>query len=71
MELISPAGSRVMLWNQAGSGQDNLITTFDSVSTPALATLVGQEMKGNWTLRVGDMEGQDVGKLNKWNLEIT
>ena len=38
---------------------------------PALATLVGQEMKGNWTLKASDLVGQDVGKLNKWNLEIT
>ena len=71
VELTSPAGSRVVLWNQTGSGQDNLITTFDPSSIPALTTLVGQEMKGNWTLRVSDLEGQDVGKLNKWNLEIT
>ena len=71
VELTSPAGNRVILWNQAGSGQDNLITTFDPVSTPALATLVGQEMKGNWTLKVSDLVGQDVGKLNKWSLEIT
>ena len=71
VELTSPAGNRIILWNQAGSGQDNLITTFDPVSTPALATLVGQEMKGNWTLKVSDLVGQDVGKLNKWSLEIT
>ena len=71
VELTSPAGNRVILWNQAGSGQDNLITTFDPVSIPALATLVGQEMKGNWTLKVSDLVGQDVGKLNKWSLEIT
>lgn len=71
VELTSPAGSNVVLWNRAGSDQDNLITTFDPVSTPALATLVGQEMKGNWILKVSDLMGQDVGKLNKWNLEIT
>jgi extracellular elastinolytic metalloproteinase len=71
VELISPAGNSVVLWNRAGSGQDNLITTFDPVSKPALATLVGQEMKGNWTLKVSDLVGQDVGKLNKWNMEIT
>jgi extracellular elastinolytic metalloproteinase len=71
VELTSPAGSNVVLWNRAGSGQDNLITTFDPVSTPALATLVSQEMKGNWTLKVSDLMGKDVGKLNKWNLEIT
>ncbi len=71
VELTSPAGSRVVLWNRTGSGQDNLITTFDPVSVPALATLAGQEMKGKWTLKVSDMEGQDVGKLNKWNIEIT
>ena len=71
VELTSPSMSRIILWSQAGSGQDNLITTFDPVSTPALATLVGQEMKGNWTLRVSDLEGQDVGKLNKWSVELT
>jgi len=71
VELISPTGSRVMLWNQAGSSEDNLITTFDPVSTPVLATLVGQEMKGTWTLKVSDLQGLDLGKLNKWNLEIT
>lgn len=71
VELISPANSRVVLWNQAESGQDNLITTFDPASAPTLATLAGQEMKGNWTLKVADLAGQDVGKLNKWNLEIT
>jgi extracellular elastinolytic metalloproteinase len=71
VELTSPAGTNVVLWNRTGSGQDNLITTFDPISTPVLATLAGQETKGNWTLKVSDLVGQDVGKLNKWNLEIT
>ncbi len=71
VELTSPAGNRIVLWNQTGSSQDNLITTFDPVSLPALATLAGQEMKGNWTLKVSDLVGQDVGKLNRWSLEIT
>jgi hypothetical protein len=43
-----------MSW--VGGYQQNLISTFDSASSPALGTLIGQEMKGSWTLRVTDGE---------------
>jgi Zn-dependent metalloprotease/subtilisin-like proprotein convertase family protein len=71
VKLTAPSGQRVILHNRAGSGQDNLITTYDSAALPALTPLVGQTVQGNWVLHVIDLAGQDVGKLNKWSLEIT
>jgi subtilisin-like proprotein convertase family protein len=71
VELSSPSGQQAILHNRAGGGQDNLITTYDSITTPSLASLAGSPAEGNWVLRVRDLEGRDVGKLNKWSLEIT
>jgi len=72
LELVSPAGRSVVLHSQLGGGQDNLIVTYDS-ATPLspLSSLVGQSMQGNWTLRVADLAAVDVGKLNKWSLELS
>ena len=71
VELVAPSGRQAILHNRLGGGQDNLITTYDSTSTAALATLVGQEIQGSWVLRVTDLAGRDVGKLNKWSVELT
>ena len=70
VELVAPSGQQTILHNRRGGSQDNLITTYDSASTPALATLVGQSIEGNWVLRVTDLAGRDVGKLNQWSLEL-
>jgi len=72
LELVSPAGRSVVLHSQLGGGQDNLVVTYDS-ATPLspLSSLVGQSMQGNWTLRVADLAAVDVGKLNKWSLELS
>jgi subtilisin-like proprotein convertase family protein len=70
VELLAPSGQRAVLHDRAGGGQDNLITTYDSTATAALMPLVGQAVQGNWVLRVTDLAGRDVGKLNKWSLEI-
>ncbi len=71
VELIAPAGQQVMVHNRSGGSRDNLITTYDPTSTPALAALKGQSIRGNWILRVTDLAGRDVGKLNKWSLTLT
>jgi subtilisin-like proprotein convertase family protein len=71
VELIAPAGQQVMLHNRSGGSRDNLITTYDPASTPALAALKGQSIRGNWVLRVTDLAGRDVGKLNRWSLTLT
>ncbi len=70
VELVSPTGRRAILHGRLGGGQDNLAMTYDS-SAPSsvLKTFVGQPIAGSWILRITDLEGQDVGKLNKWSIE--
>jgi extracellular elastinolytic metalloproteinase len=70
VELIAPSGNKAIIQNRVGGSQDNLITTFDSVSNAGLATLLGEEMIGDWSLKVSDLLGQDVGKLNRWDIEL-
>jgi subtilisin-like proprotein convertase family protein len=70
IELSGPAGATALLHNRQGSSQDNLIQTYDSASVQALAALVGQPVQGNWVLRVRDVAGQDIGKFNRWSIEI-
>ena len=70
-KLTSPSGQVAVLYNRQGGNQDNLIVTFDSAASPALAALINQPAQGNWVLRVTDLAAVDVGKLNKWSLELT
>jgi bacillolysin len=69
--LVAPSGQQAVLHDRLGGSQDNLIQTYDTASTPVLTSLVGQAIQGDWTLRVMDLAGRDVGKLNKWSIELT
>ena len=72
IELVAPSGRTVVLHGQLGSGQDDLKVTYDSTAPLSpLSPLVGQAVKGNWTLRIADLAAVDVGRLNRWTLEIT
>jgi subtilisin-like proprotein convertase family protein len=44
---------------------------YDSKSKASLVPLLGQSIKGKWTLKVRDLASRDTGKLNKWSLEAT
>jgi subtilisin-like proprotein convertase family protein len=68
--LVAPSGQQVVLHDRLGGSQDDLITTYDSATTSALVALFGQAIEGNWTLRVSDLAGRDVGKLNAWSVEL-
>ena len=70
VELINPQGQRAILHNKTGGQNNDLKLTYESASTEALAPLVGQSVNGDWILRVSDLLGNDVGKLNQWSLEI-
>lgn len=70
VELVSPSGDRALIHDRQGGNQDNLQQTYDSVANPALAALTGKTAVGNWELRVRDLDGQDVGKLDAWKIEI-
>ena len=68
--LTAPSGDEIVLHDRSGGGQDNLIKTYSQDSLPALATLAGKPAQGTWTLRVMDLAGRDVGKLNRWGLQL-
>jgi M6 family metalloprotease-like protein len=69
--LISPAGTEVDLHHMMGGETDNIIKTYTPTDTPGLETLVGEPIKGEWTLKVADVVGLDFGKLNSWRLRIS
>ncbi len=73
IDLTSPSGQRVTLF-QFGEGANkiNLRRTFDASSLPALATMTGtgQQISGDWVLRVIDNAGEDEGTLEKWSIEL-
>jgi serine protease AprX len=68
--LTAPSDTAVILHNKIGGPADNIKQTFDLASTPLLASLAGQSIQGDWTLQIQDLADRDIGKLNRWELEI-
>jgi subtilisin-like proprotein convertase family protein len=68
--LISPSGAQAIIHDKKGESEDDLKVTFDISSTPSLGNLIGQPIKGGWTLLVQDVSAIDKGTLNSWGLEI-
>lgn len=68
--LAAPSGKTATLHARAGGSADNLIRDYDPDSLPALAALAGENIAGTWSLEVADNAGRDIGKLNRWALEI-
>jgi len=65
LELVSPSGVVSTLKNAAGlDGVDNLVWKFSSTH------YWGENGVGNWTLRVRDNAGGDVGFLRSWSLRL-
>jgi extracellular elastinolytic metalloproteinase len=69
--LVTPSGQQAILHDRTGRDEDNLILSYDSVSSPSVAALIGEPVKGAWELHVADLEAQNVGKLNRWSLLLT
>ncbi|WDP90735.1 MAG: M6 family metalloprotease domain-containing protein [Desulfobacter sp.] len=70
--LISPAGHSAILvpFNSLGSGRGILQKEFTLASQPSLATLLEDDIKGNWTLHISDNWKADTGALKKWGVEL-
>ena len=68
--LESPSGKEVILQDRIGGSQNDLKKTFTSVEVPGLNQLLGDDIQGNWTLKVADVAEQDTGKLNSWEIEL-
>jgi len=71
VSLISPSGVSVMIHNRSGGSKDNIIGTFDASTTADMRMFAGASIQGTWTVIAVDHAGQDIGKLNRWALEIT
>jgi subtilisin-like proprotein convertase family protein len=70
LTLTGPHGTPVVLHNKNGGSANDIRRAFDSAQTRALSALVGQSLKGDWTLHVQDFAAVDEGRLNRWELEI-
>jgi len=69
--LRSPSGTQVVLHDRVGGSADNLLLTYDAARVPNLRFFAGETAQGTWTLHVADLAGRDVGKLNRWELQVT
>ncbi len=70
VNLVTPDGSVIPLHNRIGGSADNIIKTYDFNNNTNLKSLKGEKVQGEWKLRVSDVAGQDIGKLNKWSLKL-
>jgi subtilisin-like proprotein convertase family protein len=69
--LTTPWGTVIELHPKGrGANADDLKITYDETTLPALATLRGRSTLGMWRLTVQDLAPADVGRLNRWSLEI-
>jgi subtilisin-like proprotein convertase family protein len=74
VDLISPSNKTATLHKQGdGGSKKDLKATYDSSSSPALASLIAteQQINGDWILQVSDNAGVDIGLLQKWSLDLT
>ncbi len=71
VSLVTPSGRRAVIHNRTGGSQSDLRATCDVASAPALAGLLGEPIQGNWALQVLDLEGMDVGTLERWALTLS
>jgi subtilisin-like proprotein convertase family protein len=68
--LISPSNDQVMLHSFGGEDEDNINVAYTVASHPQLSQFLNENVSGDWKLHVADHAGFDVGKLNKWEIEI-
>jgi M6 family metalloprotease-like protein len=68
--LSSPGGRSTVLHPQLGGSADNLVAAYNSDTPGILGEMIGQAMKGAWTLNVSDRARLDAGKLRQWAIEL-
>jgi subtilisin-like proprotein convertase family protein len=59
------------LHNRTGVGKQNIQKSYDSQAKSSLAALLGQSLKGIWTLRITDLASREEGRLNRWGLQAS
>lgn len=70
LTLTAPSGTSVVLHDRSGGDADNLQRSFDLAAVPGLSLFFEQPVQGDWVLHVQDLAKHDIGRLNRWELEI-
>lgn len=73
VQLIPPSATGVgpiMLHNRQGASTRNISRTYDSLNTSDLTQLFGKSPQGSWTLQVEDKARHDVGKIERFTVEL-
>ncbi len=70
VEVISPSGQSAVLHERTGYGANDLRRSYDLTTSPALSSLVGQEINGSWALRVKDLAAYDTGEIERWTIKL-
>lgn len=70
VSLTPPGGSPILLQDRVGGSADNIVRMWRSQEFPGLMALRDSIAGGTWQLRVADLSGRDVGKLNRWRIEV-
>ncbi|MDX2477670.1 MAG: proprotein convertase P-domain-containing protein [Gammaproteobacteria bacterium] len=71
VSLISPSGTTVVLHDRFGGSTHDIHSEFDFLSVPLLNNFSGETSRGAWTLWVQDLANVDVGRLQRWSLQLT
>jgi len=64
VKLLHPAGREAVLLDRQGAGDDDVRQSF------TVTSFNGLDAAGNWTLVIVDTAASDVGRLNRWSLEV-
>lgn len=67
IDLVSPAGTTVNLYDKAGGGSKEVKKIY---SGDQLAPFMGEEAKGEWTMKVKEGTPRNAGKLISWSLDM-
>lgn len=69
--LTAPSGRSVILHDRSGGSEDNIVGTYPTTLTPkeSLSNLIGEELNGEWKLKVSDEASSDKGSLVSWGIE--
>lgn len=67
LSIASPSGKEVVLRNKEGGAEDNLNGVYEG---EIVASLIGEQAKGLWTLTAVDNASKDDGTLDSWSMEI-
>jgi subtilisin-like proprotein convertase family protein len=68
VSLVAPSGKEVVLHNRSMLFVEDIIGTYPVNLTPTedFVKLLGEQLRGEWKLKVKDIASGDSGKLKKW-----